>query len=76
MSIRDLSYYKGLDYDPTFVDKLAGNGRGLEYSYWDQTSNFLCSCENGYGGADCSQSKFIIFTTITIIVIFIVVLII
>ena len=46
--------YLGPDYNPT-SSSLIGNGWGQKYNNWDKNSLYLCECDNGFFGSDCSQ---------------------
>jgi len=51
-SIREIAYYSGNDYDSTSL--LAGDGIGITYTNWEANSTFICECDDGYFGPDCS----------------------
>jgi len=52
MTIADLSYWKGPDYDPGVAN--SGDGKGIVYTNWDKDSILMCDCDGGFFGADCS----------------------
>lgn len=54
MTIADLSYWRGADYDPETAT--VGDGKGVVYNNWDKNSILMCDCDGGYFGADCSQA--------------------
>jgi hypothetical protein len=64
--MKELSLYHGKDYDPTVSS--AGDGWGPDYSNWDGLMIHVCRCELGYGGADCSQRKTLVFNCDLIII--------
>ena len=51
-SMYDMSILKGPDYLPALSN--SGDGLGIPYTNWDQSSITLCNCDSGYFGADCS----------------------
>lgn len=53
VSMRDISLFSGPDYDHAIA--FSGDGLGPEYSNWEANSLYMCECELGYFGADCSQ---------------------
>jgi len=57
MSIRDISVYKGPEYDTTYLIPGAGNGLGMDYYNWERYSVMMCNCDNGFFGPDCSLRK-------------------
>lgn len=52
MTIADISYWKGPDYDPEVQN--AGDGKGVVYTNWDKNSILMCDCDAGFFGSDCS----------------------
>ncbi len=54
-SLRDISVYRGPDYDTAV--STAGDGLGTEYKNWDKDSIQMCDCDYGFFGPDCSLSK-------------------
>jgi len=53
LTIADLSYWQGPDYDPGVAS--AGDGQGVVYTNWDKDSILMCDCDAGFFGADCSM---------------------
>ena len=59
MSVGDIAYYEGPDYDPLVLS--SGDGKGIQYTNWDKNSIITCNCDKGFFGADCSLGKKKIF---------------
>jgi hypothetical protein len=55
MSIRDTSLHKGKDYDTSLVGY--GDGLGTDYTNWEANKLFMCSCDTGFFGPDCSLGQ-------------------
>ena len=53
LSLRDVSVFKGRDYDSTLHS--SGDGIGPIYSNWERKSLSTCYCDPGFFGPDCSQ---------------------
>lgn len=37
------------------LNSLTGDNVGVTYTNWDSDSIFVCNCDTGYSGYDCSQ---------------------
>jgi hypothetical protein len=59
VTLEDASLLYGLDYDSS--EALSGDGAGSVYSNRDGDFVMICVCDYGYGGPDCSQSKYCYF---------------
>ena len=55
MTLRDISYYEGLDYDSSLIN--SGDGYGSNYENWDKNAMMMCKCNSGYFGPDCSLGE-------------------
>eukprot|EP00981_Chlorochromonas_danica_P006069 scaffold1268_cov174-Ochromonas_danica.AAC.3 len=52
-SVSDVALYDGPDYDST--KEFSGDGYGTEYLNWDKDLIYMCECEGGFFGPDCSS---------------------
>lgn len=64
MSIGDLSYHYGIDYD--LSKNFSGDGQGLIYLNWEKDAIHMCKCDYGYFGPDCSQGNTVVLIVETI----------
>ena len=53
LTMQDISLTQGADYDHSIA--LAGDGIGVQYTNWDNSSLVMCRCDYGFFGPDCSQ---------------------
>lgn len=52
LSLKDIGIFYGKDYDSTIISY--GDGQGPAYSNWEKDSMYMCSCDYGFYGPDCS----------------------